>query len=129
MTQIDTARLSRVLASLTKPKERADSTSETQVTTTALTKNKAVAMPRDPAILKQRLRERLKALQNSNEEFSTAAPIVTVQEILRWEFGEEIFQHPDFERIAGQVATVLMSDESLKNSVKTVIKNMSNVCE
>lgn len=119
MTQIDAARLSRVLASLTKPKERTDSTSKAGEAATGVARGKTSAL-RDSAILKSRLSERLKALKKSSTDFAEAAPIVTVQEILRWEFGEEIFQHPDFERIAGQVASVLMSDESLRGAVERV---------
>jgi len=124
MTQIDAARLSRVLASLTKPKERTDSAAHTGAATTSSLRGKTSAL-RDPAILKSRISERLKALKKNSPGFAEAAPIVTVQEILRWEFGEETFQHPDFERIAGQVAFVLMHDESLKSAVENVIRTMS----
>lgn len=120
MTQIDAARLSRVLASLTKPKERTDTTSKAGEATTEVARGKTSTL-RDSAILKSRLSERLKALKKSSTDFAEAAPVVTVQEVLRWEFGEEIFQHPDFERIAGQVASVLMSDDSLKGAVESVI--------
>jgi hypothetical protein len=126
MSQIDAARLSRVLASLTKPKERADSTADAHISATALAKNKAIKL-RDPEVLKHRLKERLKSLQSSTEEFSEIAPIVAVQEILRWEFGEDIFQHPEFERIAGQVTATLMSDKELKKSITKTINNLSKL--
>jgi len=125
MTRIDSARLARVLASLTQPKARTNLAKNTSVGGVSIQAavQRAPAR-RDPTVLKTRLTQRLKTLKKSNN-FAEAAPIVTVQEILRWEFGEETFQHPDFERIAGQVAFVLMHDESLKSAVENVIRTMS----
>ncbi|MEK6789602.1 MAG: hypothetical protein AABY68_11690 [Pseudomonadota bacterium] len=120
MTQIDVAQLSRGQASLTKLKEPTTSTAHTGIASTALQRGKA-STARDPAILKSRISERLKMLKKSSTDFAKAAPIVTVQEILRWQFGEDIFLHPDFDRIVGNIAAMMLNDETLKASLTKVI--------
>jgi len=125
MTRIDSARLARVLASLTQPKAPTNLAKNTSVGGVSIQAavQRAPAR-RDPTVLKTRLTQRLKTLKKSNN-FVEAASIVTVQEILRWQFGESICQHSDFERIAGQVASVLMNDLPLKDAVESVIRKLS----
>ena len=121
MTRIDSARLAHVLASLTQPKGLTDAATNKDVATRVVERAPA---RRDPAALKAQLRERLKVLKKSND-FAKNAAIVTVQEILRWEFGDAALQHPDFERIAGQVASTLITDLTLKKAVESVIRKLS----
>lgn len=125
MTQIDAARLSRALASLSKPKERADSTSDTSEVSAPRPRGQTNKV-REPAVLKSRLQGRLRALKQSDADFSEAAPIVTVQEILRWEFGEQVFEHAEFERVASQVAEALLSSEPMRGSIQRLIDEFAN---
>lgn len=124
MTQIDVARLSRTLVSLAQSSPAKPKAQATAQAGTASTRGIA-SIRHDPAILKSRLGERLRTLKKHNN-FATAAPIITIQEVLRWEFGETIFQHPDFERIAGQVASALMTDKALKDAMESVIRKLSD---
>lgn len=125
MPQIDPARLSRVLASLSKSKERVHSSSA-QVTKDA-SSDRTQKGQRSPAVLRARLQDRLSKLKQAPGNFHEAAPIVTVQEILRWEFGESILEHAEFERVAQKVAETMLEDKQLKGAILRIIDEMGSI--
>lgn len=101
--------------------DSASDTSEVSAPRSRSQTNKA----REPAVLKSRLQGRLRALKQSDADFSEAAPIVTVQEILRWEFGEDVFEHAEFERVASQVAEALLSSEPMRGTIQRLIDELA----
>ena len=122
MPQIDPARLSRVLASLSKPKERVHANSAQD--TKEATSDKTQKGQRSPAVLRARLQDRLAKLKLDSGTFHEAAPIVTVQEILRWEFGENILEHVEFERVAKKVADTMLEDKQLQAAIYRIIEEL-----
>jgi len=124
MSGIDRTSLSRLLATLGKPP--AQGSSSTQVASTGRQHHPAPAKPgaRNPLVLRARLRSRLTILRESAGDFLEAAPLVTVQEILRWEFGENVVAHTQFEQVAGKVAQALLADEKMKAAVYRVIETL-----
>lgn len=124
MTQIDPTRISRVLASLTKPKERTDANAELSGAAVGSQRTQNTKV-REPAALKARLQQRLKLLRNSDADFQEAAPTVAVQEILLWEFGDDIVKHAEFERVAHQVTLSLLDNEPLKAAIQNLIAELS----
>lgn len=122
MPQIDPARLSRVLASLSKPKGRVDSSSAQG--TKGSTSDKAQKGQRSPAVLRARLQNRLAKLKQGPGSFHETAPIVTVQEILRWEFGEGILEHAEFERVAKKVAETMLEDKQLEGAIFRIVEEL-----
>lgn len=122
MPQIDPARLSRVLASLSKPKERVHSSSAQH--TKEATSDRTHKGQRSPAVLRARLQDRLSKLKQGPGDFSETAPIITIQEILRWEFGESILEHAEFERVAKKVAETMLEDKQLQSAIFRIIDEM-----
>lgn len=122
MPQIDPARLSRVLASLSKPKERVDSSAAQG--TRSPTSERAQKGQRSPAILRARLRDRLAKLKQGPGSFHEIAPLVTVQEILRWEFGESILEHAEFERVTKKVAETMLEDKQLQAAIFRIVDEL-----
>jgi hypothetical protein len=122
MPQIDPARLSRVIASLSKPKERVNSSSAQGSKET--TSDKAQKGQRSPVVLRTRLQDRLVKLKQGSASFHETAPIVTIQEILRWEFGESILEHAEFERVAKKVAETMLEDKQLQSAIFRIIDEM-----
>lgn len=122
MPLIDPARLSRTLASLSKPKERAHASSAQG--TQKATSNKTQKGQRSPAVLRARLQDRLAKLKQGPGNFHETAPIITVQEILRWEFGESILEHAEFERVAKKVAETMLEDKQLQGAVFRIIDEL-----
>lgn len=122
MPQIDPARLSRVLASLSKPKERVNSSSARE--TKEAISDKAQKGQRSLTVLRARLQDRLTKLKRDPGTFHETAPIVTVQEILRWEFGESVLEHAEFERVAKKVAEAMLQDNQLQDAVFRIIDEL-----
>lgn len=124
MSGIDRTSLSRLLATLGKP--AAQGRSSTQVASTGSQHHPAPAKPgtRNPLVLRARLRSRLTTLRESAGDFLEAAPLVTVQEILRWEFGENVVAHTQFEQVARKVAQALLADEKMEAAVYRVIETL-----
>jgi len=119
MSKIDSTRLSQVLAALAKPKERVTST-----TTSSVPPTKAKKGTKDLDVLRARLQSRLKSLKQSAEDFHAAAPVVTVQEILRWEFGESILEHAEFGGISRQVTETMLENQKLAKTIYGIVDSM-----
>ena len=116
MSKIDPTRLSRVLAALARPKEPVTSSPFTQASP-----GKSQHAGKSLETLKTRLQGRIKALQQDAQGFRDAAPVVTIQEILCWEFGDGIVEHSDFKQIAQKVADTMMSEPNLEKTIRTII--------
>ncbi|WP_339527285.1 hypothetical protein [Pseudomonas sp. EA_35y_Pfl2_R111] len=119
MSNIDPARLSRVLASLSKPSERVNSSAAKGTEKKA--SQSARKGERSSAVLRARLRERLVNLKKASANFNEAAPIVAVQEILLWEFGEAILERAEFESVAKKVAETMLEDKQLGAAISRII--------
>lgn len=123
MPQIDPARLSRVLASLSKPKERVHSNSAQH--TREATADKTLKGQRSPAVLRTRLQDRLNKLKQSSDSFHEAAPSIAVQEILRWEFGDSILENSEFARVAEKVTETMLEDKRLEEAISRIIDDLT----
>lgn len=119
MSKIDTTRLSHVLAALAKPKERVASS-----TSSNAHPSKSQKTGKNLEVLRKRLRSRLNTLKQNPEGFREAAPIVTVQEILCWEFGEGILEHSEFKRIAQKVAETMIENPQLGDAIYAIAEQM-----
>ncbi|WP_395608123.1 hypothetical protein [Pseudomonas sp. B22129] len=119
MSKIDPARLSRVLAALAKPNERVTSSTNSQPSP-----GKSQNTGKSLEVLRTRLQGRLKALNPDREGFRDAAPVVTIQEILCWEFGDGILEHREFKQIAQQVVEAMMSDPTLEKAIHGIVNQI-----
>ena len=119
MSKIDSTRLSQVLAALAKPKERV--TSSTASSQGAV---KAKKGTKDLEVLRTHLQSRLQDLKQSTEDFHEAAPLITIQEILRWEFGENIVEHPDFGLVSKKVAQTMLENQQLEKAIYGIVDRM-----
>ncbi len=122
MSRIDPARLTRILSALRQPEAPVSSSRASSAT--QATSKKATKGARDPAVLRARLRERLLGLKQRGAGFAEAAPIITVQEILRWEFGDGILDHADFNEVTKKVATTMLADSQLQGAIDRIISDL-----
>ncbi|QXH87735.1 hypothetical protein HU773_018960 [Pseudomonas shahriarae] len=116
MSKIDPTQLSRVVAALARSKERVTSSANSQATP-----SKSQTAGKSLEVLSTRLHGRLKALKSDVEGFRDAAPVVTIQEILCWKFGEGISEHSEFKQIAQKVAETMMDDPQLGKTIRAII--------
>ncbi|WP_434577362.1 hypothetical protein J3P95_10790 [Pseudomonas sp. Z5-35] len=119
MSKIDSTRLSHVLAALAKPKDKVRSNTVSSPATI-----KANTGIKDLEVLRERLQSRLQDLKKNSEAFRDVAPEITVQEILRWEFGESILEHPEFGSISKKVAQTMLEDQAIGTAIYSVIDEM-----
>ncbi len=119
MSKIDSVRLSNVLAALAKPKEKVNSSSST-----ATSPSKTTKQARDLNVLRSRLQSRLRNLEAGTEVFQHNASTITVQEILRWEFGDRILEHADFDFVVKRVTADMLGNEKLSASISKVIATL-----
>ncbi|WP_145130993.1 MULTISPECIES: hypothetical protein [unclassified Pseudomonas] len=119
MSRIDQTRLSLVLAALAKPKDRV--TSSTANSASAVKNGKG---SKDLEALRIRLQNRLQDLKRNTTDFHEAATVITVQEILRWEFGENILEHPEFGNISKKVAETMLENQELERTLHAIVDRM-----
>ncbi len=109
MSKIDTSRISSIFRTLSpthaqKRNDRSDSAS-----------TKDVNERKDAEVLRAKLIDRVRALDKTSDDFVAHAKEATIREILVWEFGDEILNHPSFKQIASSI-TLLMSEDSTLNA-------------
>ncbi|BBH33909.1 hypothetical protein [Pseudomonas sp. St290] len=119
MSKIDSTRLSQVLAALAKPKERVNSSAANNANAAKVKKGE-----KDLEVLRVHLQNRLRDLKKGTEDFHDAAPVITVQEILRWEFGENILEHPEFGNISKKVAETMLENQELEKAIYGIVDRM-----
>ncbi|WP_431495053.1 hypothetical protein [Pseudomonas brassicacearum] len=119
MSKIDSTRLSQVLAALAKPKERVTSSAANNTSAAKVKKGE-----KDLEVLRVNLQSRLRDLKKNKEDFHEAAPVITVQEILRWEFGENILEHPEFGNISKKVAETMLENQELEKAIYGIVDRM-----
>ncbi|WP_438867420.1 hypothetical protein [Pseudomonas sp. L1(2025)] len=116
MSKIDPTRLSYVLAALAKPKERVTSSASNPASPSKNQKS-----GKNMETLRTRLHSRLNSLNQHAEGFRDAAPVVTVQEILCWEFGDGILEHGEFKHIAQKVTETMMGDPKVEKAMHAIV--------
>lgn len=119
MTQIDPARISRLFRTLSasagsQSNNVGSSKSEIDPKSTVL---------RSPALLQASIKIRLVGL--SQEELRTAGPVITIQEVLRWEFGDEVLNNADFSAVTEKVVNVMLADERLAPALRRLVSSLA----
>ncbi len=79
---------------------------------------------RDPQELKSRLREKLQRLSQESSDFTRIAPRVTVNEILLWEFGDDVLNHPEFKRIVQSLVDTIEARDDLSNHMTKLVDSL-----
>jgi hypothetical protein len=103
MSDIDPTRLSAIFRTLSskdlmKTNEGGNRANKSEIPNRSVTVQKTTVKDKDD--LKKSIKQRILKLKTSDENFSAKIPIITIQEILLWEFGEDIINHPDFNHLS-----------------------------
>lgn len=116
--RIDPSRLSKLLLALNPRTEDSRKTSPG-------TKNfSSRAESRDIKVLKKRLQSRLKTLSADAENYESVVSTIAIQEILMWEFGQDILDHPEFHRILTSITATILQDKKTAASMKKLIMDL-----
>lgn len=131
MTNIDPSRLTAIFRNL--------STTETPKNTTPgdkdITGKKNESSPsveikknasKSKGELKKQLAARLIKLNQQDASYSEKAPVVVVREILLWEFGENMLNHPEFNHLTQLIVTQVKDNEELTAYLEKLIDSLTN---
>jgi hypothetical protein len=80
----------------------------------------------DKEVLRQRLRQRLQRLSQEDIDFSEVAPEVTIKEVLIWEFGDQVMNHPEFNLLANKVTRAMQGNEKIALQLQKLIRDMTS---
>lgn len=118
MSRIDPLSMSRVLSSLARRKgERV--LGHGAVTRGTVEKGDI----RNITQLRERIANRLQKIRD-HDDFHSLAPVITVQEILCWEFGVSVLEHAEFEGVMQTVVREMLSDEHAELIFRRIISNL-----
>ncbi|WNO11353.1 hypothetical protein [Teredinibacter sp. KSP-S5-2] len=118
MSKIDSSRLSSIFQSLvnkSEPTPKAQSIHKKYSPSLETVEQ----VKKSQTELKKRIRDRIAKIPSSS------ITTVVVQEIVIWEFGEEILDHPNFKEIATTIATSIENSPKLKDHMKEIIKMLT----
>ena len=125
MNRIDPSRIAEIFRTLaserSEPVKHAKSDTGQSTKTANTTQN---VKNHDEEVLRQRLRKRLKRLSEEDSEFSALAPEVTVKEVLIWEFGDNILNHPEFNHIANKITKTMLMNENVSIHLQKLIRQI-----
>jgi hypothetical protein len=121
MPRINTGRISDILRSLSSP---VSATKKTELAKNSSPIVKAKIQKRDENTLKIKLISRLTELQKHPEEFEKNAPLVAVQEIMIWEFGDQFLNHHDFKKITSLISYNIKDSPELTEHMSKMIKTL-----
>lgn len=76
--------------------------------------------------LKKQLRYQLQKQKVEDKNFAANAPAIAIKEILIWEFGEDILDHPEFKHFSDIVFKELAANKELAAYIRNLINNYSN---
>lgn len=127
MARIDPLRIGRIFQTLSKP--AASSTGQSSVSTAKQNTSKQQAnasgsKPRSHEALKASMVSRLSRVDKLSDGYLNKATIIMVQEIMQWEFGEDIINHAEFNDIVTEIANTLLQHAQMKQTIQDVIKQL-----
>lgn len=76
--------------------------------------------------LKKQLRYALRKQKTEDKNFAANAPAIAIKEILIWEFGEDILDHPEFKHFSDVVVKELAANKELAAYIKNLIKSYTS---
>lgn len=130
MTNIDPSRLTAIFRALSSTETYKSQSAESNPEKKKTSASKSISIEekpkRDKEALKEILSIRLKKLKKEDPEFQKKAPLIAIKEILLWEFGEDLINHPDFNYISQVVTEQVNTNQPLHNYMEKLINNYSS---
>jgi hypothetical protein len=129
MTNIDPSRLAAIFRGLSST-ESQKNTVENKKSMAQPSKDKVASIDvksnpqRDKENLKKNIYLRLSKLKAQDAEYKEKAPAIVIKEILLWEFGESLLQHPEFNYFAQTIIDQVKGHIELETYLDSLIKNL-----
>lgn len=125
MTRIDPARLTEIFRTLSSPtSQQAAQSKKPKARAASESDSSRSGAVRDMGELKSRMRQRLLRLKKESRNFEGEAPVVAIQEVLLWEFGEEIINHADFRHVTLNICEAIESSDALRAKMQQMFRDL-----
>lgn len=134
MTNIDPTRLAAIFRGLSakesqlktsKKESSVDSTQKEKVASVEIKSN----LQRDKDQLKRNIYLRLSKLKAQDGSYQEKAPAVVIKEILLWEFGETILQHPEFHYFSQTIIDQVKGHKEMEAYLQDLIRKFKDYSE
>lgn len=126
MTRIDPSRIAEIFRSLASESAEQVRYNHHNAQHKSLAANpEKDSKSHDKDVLRQRLRQRLLRLSQEDIDFAEVAPEVTIKEVLIWEFGEQVMNHPEFNLLATKVTRTMQGNEKIALQLQKLIRDMT----
>ncbi|WP_143873787.1 hypothetical protein [Catenovulum sediminis] len=79
----------------------------------------------DPQILQQNIKSRINQLDESSESYLLNATTVTIEEVLLWEFGEDILNLPDYLTLKNTLIKSALDSDILLKRLDLLFKELN----
>ena len=76
---------------------------------------------RNKEVLGAKIRERLGRLSKDDENFKKNASVIAIQEIILWEFGEDVLNHSDYKHIVSTIIKNIQDSKDLQHHLANLI--------
>lgn len=127
MTRIDPLRIAEIFRSLASESGEQVHRNHSDAQHKSLaTNSEKEPKNHDKEVLRQRLRQRLQRLSQEDIDFSEVAPEVTIKEVLIWEFGDQVMNHPEFNLLANKVTRAMQGNEKIALQLQKLIRDMTS---
>jgi ABC-type microcin C transport system permease subunit YejB len=127
MARIDPLRIGRIFQTLSKPSAQSAGQSSVSTAKQNTSKQQANASgnkPRSKEALKASMVSRLSRVDKLSDGYLNKATIIMVQEIMQWEFGEDIINHAEFNDIVTEIANTLLQHAQMKQTIQDALKQL-----
>lgn len=129
MSNIDPARLAAIFRGLSSTDAQKNRIEKKQMSKLVMgEKSISIEVLSDGARNKENLKvniyKRLLALKESDENYGEKAPAVVIREILLWEFGEVMMQHPEFNHFCTTIINQVRDHSELQSYLSNLIENI-----
>lgn len=126
MTRIDSSRIAEIFRSLASESAGQVRHNHNNAQHKPLAANpEKDSKSHDKDVLRQRLRQRLQRLSQEDIDFAEVAQEVTVKEVLIWEFGDQVMNHPEFNLLATKVTRAMRGNEKIAFHLQKLIRDMT----
>jgi hypothetical protein len=133
MTNIDPSRLAAIFRGLSST-ESQKTTVENKKTIDSTTKDKVASIDlksspqRDKETLKKNIYLRLTKLKNQDpSKFKEKAPAIVIKEILIWEFGDNLLNHPEFNYFSQTIINQVKGHNELEAYLSKLIDSFDSI--
>ena len=128
MSRIDPSRISEIVKALRSARVRGTPKKTKSTDNAQLSKGEAASVvesKRNIAELQERIARQIRNARSRSPEISDeTVSLVAIQEIMHWEFGDDILNHPDFKNISTTIVSRIHESSEMAKQFMDVLEDL-----